>query len=166
MMLRHGIAVDRTDPRCPADPDRPLTPEGVAKTRAAARGLRAIEAHPDRIFTSPYVRARQTAEIVAEVLGAPRPVTCDALLPGADPSEMVAFLRRAADVREVLCAGPEPSLSFLLARLALGHAEGPVFAPLKKAGAALVATDLAEDCAGEMIWLLPPRLLRTLGGAS
>ncbi len=166
ILLRHGIAVDRTDPKCPPEPDRPLTAEGVSKTKAAARGLRAIDVRPDLVLASPYVRARQTAEIAAEILGVRGPGPCDALLPGAPPEAIVAFLRERSDATEVLCAGHEPNLSFVLARLALGHADGPLFAPLKKAGAALLETDLADDSPGELLWLLPPRILRDLGSAT
>ena len=144
ILLRHGIAVDRTDPDCPADPDRPLTPEGVARTKAAARGLRAIGVQPDCILTSPYARARETATIAADALGAGRPEACAALLPAAPPADMGAALRARAKCKCILCAGHEPNLSLLLARLVLGRDGAPTFGSLKKAGAALVETDL--DC--------------------
>ena len=68
-LVRHGIAVDRNDPKSPPEPERPLTAKGVQKTRAAALGLQALGAKPDVLITSPYVRAAQTAEIFAEALG-------------------------------------------------------------------------------------------------
>ncbi|MBM4283082.1 MAG: phosphohistidine phosphatase SixA, partial [Deltaproteobacteria bacterium] len=82
-LFRHGLAHDRSDPACPADPERALTDEGKKKTRRAAKGLGVVGCRPTRILTSPYVRARQTAELVAEVLGlgADRITTTEALLP-------------------------------------------------------------------------------------
>src|SRR5581483_8354066 len=68
-LMRHGIAIDREDPDCPPDPERFLTPKGIQRTRAAARGLRALRVKPAALLTSPYVRAVQTGEIVCEVLG-------------------------------------------------------------------------------------------------
>ncbi|MGB7437560.1 MAG: histidine phosphatase family protein, partial [Candidatus Acidiferrum sp.] len=62
-IVRHGVAIDREDPKCPADPDRFLTDEGIEKTRLAAEGVAEIAAVPDLILTSPYVRAVQTAEL-------------------------------------------------------------------------------------------------------
>ncbi len=68
-LMRHGIAIDREDPDCPPDPERYLTPKGIQRTRAAARGLRALRVKPTALLTSPFVRAVQTGEIVCEVLG-------------------------------------------------------------------------------------------------
>jgi phosphohistidine phosphatase len=163
VLLRHGIAVDREDPACPPDPERPLTPEGVARTKAAARGLRAIGVRPDAILTSPYVRAVQTAEIAARVLGDAEPESCDHLLPAGDPAAMAASLRARPET-EVLCAGHEPNLSLLLAHLVHGGATEDLFAGLKKAGAACVETERPGTSVGELLWLLPPSILRRLGG--
>src|SRR6202789_4392447 len=71
-LVRHGIAVDRTDPKSPAEAARPLTARGVQKTREAALGFSALGAKPEILITSPYVRAAQTAEIFAEALGFPQ----------------------------------------------------------------------------------------------
>ena len=63
-LMRHGIAIDREDPDCPSDPERYLTPKGIQRTRAAARGLRALRVKPTALLTSPFVRAVQTGEVV------------------------------------------------------------------------------------------------------
>ncbi|PYU14179.1 MAG: phosphohistidine phosphatase SixA, partial [Acidobacteria bacterium] len=67
-IVRHGIAIDREDPQCPPDPERYLTEEGVEKTKGVAKGVAALGVAADLFFTSPYVRASQTAEIFADVL--------------------------------------------------------------------------------------------------
>ena len=94
-IVRHGIAVDRTDPKSPPESERPLTAKGVQKTRAAALGLRALEAKPDVLITSPYVRAAQTAEIFAEALGiAPEKIrVSQALKPAENPADLVKELQ-------------------------------------------------------------------------
>src|ERR1700733_5168555 len=70
-LIRHGIAVDREDPNCPPDTERPLTPKGRKRSHAAALGLRALDVKPDAVLTSPWLRAAQTAEIFCKVFGYP-----------------------------------------------------------------------------------------------
>src|SRR5882757_893767 len=64
-IVRHGIAIDREDPKCPPDPERYLTEEGIEKTKQVAKGVAALGVTADLFLTSPYVRASQTAEIFA-----------------------------------------------------------------------------------------------------
>ena len=52
-LIRHGIAVDREDPHCPPDTERPLTPKGMKRSHAAALGLRALDVKPNAVLTSP-----------------------------------------------------------------------------------------------------------------
>lgn len=160
ILFRHGIAFDRDDPACPPDPDRPLVPRGERRTRAAARGLRRAGIAPAAIWTSPYLRAAQTARIAAEEVGIPAGavVTTPALLPDARPEELLQELGRAP-LEEVLCAGHAPHLDELLART-LGM-RGPSPFALKKAGAASVLWE--PGTGGDLEWLLTPRLLRRLG---
>ena len=65
-LMRHGIAVAADEPGISSDSARPLTPKGIKRIRRAARGLRRLGISFDAILTSPLVRARQTAEIVAD----------------------------------------------------------------------------------------------------
>ena len=58
-IVRHGIAIDREDPKCPPDPQRYLTEEGVEKTKQVAKGVAALGVTADLFLTSPYVRAAQ-----------------------------------------------------------------------------------------------------------
>ena len=67
-IVRHGIAIDREDPKSPAEADRYLTEEGVEKTQQVAKALSALDLHADLLVSSPYVRAMQTAEIFANAL--------------------------------------------------------------------------------------------------
>src|SRR5260370_2129429 len=61
-IVRHGIAIDRDDPKCPPDPERYLTEEGVEKTLQAAKGAAGLGVAAGLFFASPHVRAAQTAE--------------------------------------------------------------------------------------------------------
>src|SRR5260370_40834456 len=69
-IVRHGIAIDREDPKCPPDPERYLTKEGVEKTTQVAKGMAALRGTADLFLTSPYLRAAQTAELFASALEA------------------------------------------------------------------------------------------------
>jgi phosphohistidine phosphatase len=158
-IVRHGIAVDRTDPKSPAEPERPLTAEGVKKTRSAALGLRSLGAKPDVLITSPYVRAAQTAEIFAEALGFPleKIRSSEALKPAANPAD---FLKEIAHLRakETICFGHAPNLDQLISQLA--GARG-VFTELRKAGVACFERGSA-DGRWDLLWLLTPKVLRQL----
>jgi phosphohistidine phosphatase len=158
-IVRHGIAVDRNDPKSPPEAERPLTAAGVQKTRAAALGLRALDVKPDAVISSPYVRAAQTAEIFAEALGFPpeKIRVSDTLKPAASPAETLKEIARLK-AREAMCFGHAPHLDLMIAQLA--GARG-VFTELKKAGVACF-----EHATGhgrwELRWILTPKMLRKL----
>src|SRR5215472_13463876 len=87
-VVRHGIAINREDPKSPADPERFLTEEGTKKTERVARAVAKLSGSPDQLISSPYVRAMQTAELFAAALDFPKQKIrqTSALLPGAEPS--------------------------------------------------------------------------------
>ena len=67
-LLRHGIAAPLAEENDFRDEKRRLTPEGELKLRRAAQGLKLLQVSFDLIVSSPLIRAKETAEIVAEVL--------------------------------------------------------------------------------------------------
>lgn len=158
-IVRHGIAVDRADPKAPAEPERPLTAEGMKKTRSAALGLRAMGVKPDAFITSPYVRAAQTAEIFAEALGysLEKIRSSDALKPAGNPAD---FLKEVVHLRakEIMCFGHAPNLDQLISLLAGGRG---VFTELRKAGVACFERG-PSDGRWDLHWLLTPKILRRL----
>jgi phosphohistidine phosphatase len=161
-VVRHGIAVDREDPKCPPDPERYLTEEGVEKTREVAKGVAALGATPDLFLSSPYVRAVQTAEIFAAVFEYPRQKIrrSDLLLPGAEPTLFFRELTRDKQSSSVFCFGHAPHLDDLIAT-ALGSKHHVT--SLKKAGAALVELRRISPPSGQLMWLATPKLLRRAG---
>src|SRR5258706_7668086 len=88
-LVRHGVAEERGD-AWPDDAKRPLTDEGISRMRKVTRGLAELGVSLDLILTSPLVRARQTAEILAAGLHpAPAGVAGGAPAPrGADPAAL------------------------------------------------------------------------------
>jgi phosphohistidine phosphatase len=161
-IVRHGIAVDREDPKCPPDPERYLTDEGKEKSRQVAKGLAEIASVPDLILSSPYVRAAQTAEIFADALEYSKQKirTSDLLLPGAEPLQLFRELAKDKDLSTVFVFGHAPHLDDLLAT-AVGTKHH--ISSLKKAGVAFVELKRLSPPSGELVWLATPKLLRKAG---
>jgi phosphohistidine phosphatase len=159
-LMRHGIAIDREDPDCPPDPERYLTPKGIQRTRAAARGLRALRVKPAALLTSPYVRAVQSGEIVCEVLGLdPKQLrTTDALKPEAKPARLADELGRLGG--EVICFGHAPHMDEFIAHALKATAP---FTAMKKSGAACLDIDSLAPLRATLFWVLTSRVLRRLG---
>ncbi len=163
-LLRHGIAIDPTDPACPTDPERFLTEKGRGRTELAARGLRRVIELPTLILASPYVRARQTAEIALTAFGTEIPLEItDALVPMADPSKLVEVLRGRSEA-SILCVGHAPNLDLVAALLS--GSDDPVTS-LKKAGAASLEIRSGRPAAGNgvLVGVYPASVLRRLAGA-
>src|SRR5271167_4240849 len=94
LIIRHTIAAPRDAHRWRDDGSRPLTPVGMRRSRRAAAGLKMIAKAPDRLLTSPLVRARQTARILTEVAGWPPAEEVPELLPGTAALKVLALLAR------------------------------------------------------------------------
>lgn len=161
-IVRHGIAIDREDPKCPPDPERYLTEEGVEKTKQVAKGVAALGVKSDLFFTSPYVRAAQTAEIFATALDYPKQKIrrTDLLLPGAEPSLLFRELARDKQASTVFLFGHAPNLDDIIAT-ALGSKKH--FTSLKKAGVALLELKRISPPLSVLVWLANPKLLRKAG---
>ena len=158
-IVRHGIAIDREEPKCPPDPERYLTEEGVDKTKQAAAGLAAIGVTADLLFTSPYVRAAQTAQIFAAALDYPKQKIrqSDLLLPGAEPSLLFRELVKERQASSVFLFGHAPQLDDIIAT-ALGSKRH--LTALKKAGVALIELKRISPPLGVLVWLATPKILR------
>lgn len=159
--FRHGIAADKEDPAYPDDRDRPLTEEGVRKTREAANGLKRLDIAFDRILTSPWVRAAQTAEILASALKLTRIENLPELAGDRSADELIAALGDHRESR-LLLVGHEPLLSQTITRLLCPKETFSV--DLKKGGAAAIEIDsLPPKRAGTFLWLLTAKQLRFIG---
>ncbi len=157
-LLRHGIAVEPDTPGYEKDADRPLTPEGERKLGQIAEAMEALELSFDLILSSPYVRARQTAEIVATALKARKALELsDSLTPGGSAKKLVELLNRLQPSPEsVLLVGHEPHLSGLISLLVSGDTASAVV--MKKGGLCKLSTDsLKHGRCAALEWLLTPR---------
>jgi len=152
-LLRHAHAGDST--RWAGDDElRPLTEKGRRQAERLARHLAAAGYAPDVVLTSPLVRARETAEIVAEILGAPLRVE-PRLGEMVDLPALERILADAGDPPRPILVGHDPDFSELASEL--------VAAPIHLRKGTLARIDAErplEPGAGELAWLLPPDLFR------
>jgi phosphohistidine phosphatase len=158
-LVRHAIAAERGD-EWPDDTKRPLTDTGIARFKESVEGLAWLDVEIDEIFTSPLVRAKQTATLLAHGLGNKTSVkTLDALAPGHTPRQVMNDLSRAAKRHRIALVGHEPGLGELAAHL-LGCART---LPFKKGGVCYITIQgLTSRRPGELVWFLPPKVLRRL----
>jgi phosphohistidine phosphatase len=164
LVIRHAIAEDQEDFARSGrdDSERPLTDEGRDKMRRGIMGLRRIVSRIDLLASSPYTRARQTAELVAEGYGIDEIKTVDALVPDGALQDVQSWLQRKSSVKVVAVVGHEPQLGDLVTWLMSGLREGRV--EMKKGGAALLEFDgQPGPGVGVLQWLLTAGQLRDLG---
>lgn len=159
-LVRHAIAAER-GPKYPDDRLRPLTPDGTKKFKASVPGLVDLGVVIDFVLTSPLVRARETAQLLASGLK-PKPgiSEVEALSPGGRHQAIIEAIKtHSKRNRRLALVGHEPDLGELAARL-LG-ARGLV--EFKKGGVCLIEVDGATPGGpGTLRWMLPPKALRAL----
>jgi phosphohistidine phosphatase len=158
-IVRHGIAIDREDPKCPPDPERYLTEEGIDKTKQVAKAIATLGITPDLLISSPYTRAMQTAEIFANALEYSKQKIrrSDLLLPGAETSALFRELAKDKHSSSVFLFGHAPHLDELVA--AAFASKHPITS-LKKAGIAALKLKRISPPSAEFLWLVTPRLVR------
>ena len=166
VVIRHAIAEDRDAFAASGrdDSERPLTRDGRAKMRRSLAGLRDAVPQIDLLGTSPYVRARETAAIVAAGYGlADDDVRLvEALVPDAPLAQFVSWIQHRARMKAVAIVGHEPHLGQLVTWLMTGLQESRV--ELKKGGACLLEFEgQPGPGSGMMKWLMTAGQLRTRG---
>ena len=161
-LVRHGEAVDVGEKDVEQDADRMLSSEGRKKTKAVAKGLRLVGCQPERIVTSPLIRAKQTAEIMAHALASKVDVEeAQELAVGSHAAKVVTWLRGQADVPTLL-VGHMPDMGAVASVLVCGNAEASF--TFKKAAVCCVSFEGAiQEGKGRLEWLLQPGQLRKLG---
>jgi phosphohistidine phosphatase len=158
-LVRHGIAAEHVEGQ--SDDLRPLTADGVARLGAAAAGLLALKVRWDLIMSSPLLRARQTADVLARCMKTEAPViVCAALAPSGSFADVVASLANEKAHSAIALVGHEPGMGALAARL-LGTA-----APLVFKKGAVCRLDFSVSSAGgvgTLRWFATSKMLRLMG---
>jgi len=158
--VRHAVAEER-GPEWPDDSQRPLTADGVKRWRREAAGLAVLDARPDLILTSPFTRARQTADVLAAAFAKkPKVVELAALQPGVKPRDVGRALEPDARAGSLALVGHEPGLGELAAWL-VGFKTPPEF---KKGGVSRIDVAILPPPAGSgrLYSWLTPKILRAL----
>jgi len=152
--LRHGLA-DRAAYSGSDDRLRPLTPAGIERLEAEGKTMARLGMGCDLIVTSPLTRCRQTADIAAAALGLEDQVHEDArLAPGFSLADLAGILQDHGDREVVMLVGHEPDFSCLVSALTGGS--DIVF---KKGGLARIDLVPGPPLAGDLVWLIPPKIL-------
>lgn len=158
--LRHGIAEPAHGSL--KDHDRALTEEGRSQMSQIAQALQQLSINPDLILTSPLVRARETAEIVATTLGV-QLETVNELQPGCILDDLQRLLRRYPQ-ETVMLVGHEPDFSALAARLINADERGIL---LKKGGLIRIDIDGRPQAGrGRLVMSLTPKTMVLLANST
>jgi phosphohistidine phosphatase len=151
--LRHGTAA----PRAGWEGDdalRPLTEQGQKEAARMAGLLARSAAAIDVIVTSPYLRAGETAEIVAQHLDLQdKVVEDDILVPGFDAARLGKLMKDFPEADALLLVGHEPDFTITIGELTGGRVV------LKKGGMAYVETGAGSPKKAVLVWLVQPSVL-------
>jgi phosphohistidine phosphatase len=152
--LRHGPAGDRETWQGP-DAERPLTPDGRKRIAREARTIADLKLGVERVITSPLVRARQTAEIVAGELDLKGALVEDPRIDlGFSIERLASVLRDYQDAQAIMLVGHDPSMTGVIGELIGGAA-----IDFKKGGLACVEIAGTTPPHGRLVWLASPKLL-------
>lgn len=157
--LRHGDAKVGNMP----DVERELTAEGIASAEIAGDALRKMEIPLSRIFSSPLVRAQQTARIVGGKASLFPILTSEFLAPGSDPQDLFKQLRNEAPDSHILLVGHEPFVSSAVSLLTTSS--GSIRIDIRKASlTAIDASPALERGSCSLLWSLTPDHMRLMLG--
>jgi phosphohistidine phosphatase len=158
-IVRHAIAVERGTSGYEDDSQRPLTDAGAKKMKKIAMGIHQLGIELDVILTSPYVRARDTAKILAERFDmTDRIYFSDNLIPSGNFESLVFEIHEKYDLANIALVGHVPMLSSLISWLTTGDTDARI--TFKKGGVAYLASDsLYQDGRATLEWLLPPSIM-------
>ena len=157
-IVRHAWAGDRDDSRWRDDGMRPLTAEGKERFARVVKKLVGAGVTPTVIATSPLVRCRETAELLAAALDGPKIVELDELRPGSNLEGLLRWtVRQAAKHPQIAWVGHAPDVSRLVAAL-IG--DGGSLIHFAKGAVAAIRFDGEPTLAvGELQWLASAKML-------
>jgi Phosphohistidine phosphatase SixA len=156
VLFRHGIAEARTGEE--PDEDRALSDKGYKRMKKISRGLESVFPKIDALYSSPLLRAVQTAMWLRKRYGKKLDVQIlEALAPDADPQAAIESLRGAG--RRAVLVGHEPHLSALMKAMVGMPSQTPI--ELEKGGCYGIRLTPGEKATLE--WILPAKVLEKLG---
>lgn len=163
-IIRHAIAVDEATSDYESDSERPLTDKGRRKMRQIAKALRHLGVEFDLILSSPYIRACETAEILADVFKMKSKIAfSEHLIPLGNPELVIGEINEKHTVDSLAIVGHEPHLSTLVGLLIADSSK--IEMTLKKGGVCYLSADNLhyQDHRATLEWLLTPGILVEIG---
>lgn len=157
-LVRHGIAVEAGTAGYEDDSLRPLTKKGRDKMQKIANALKELNVEPELIVSSPYIRASQTASILAKAFKYKEELTySDSLMPMGEPNDMIGEINEKYSVDELMLVGHEPNLSNLVSVLLDGKPDLSI--RLKKGSVCCLSVDdLRSERKANLEWLITPKI--------
>jgi phosphohistidine phosphatase len=156
LLARHADAGVPDPARWPGDADRPLTDLGRATQRAAAQRLVDGGMAPSAIVSSPLLRARQTAEIIAEVCSVTAPIAlADALAATPNVSAIAKAVAPFADSEVVALTGHSPWMDEFASLLLVGSTDG-LRTEFSKSAVMAIRIDAISPGTGQLVAFLQP----------
>jgi phosphohistidine phosphatase len=147
--FRHALAQDH-DLGIP-DAQRALVSRGIQRTEITAKALKALGVKPDLLYSSPLVRARQTADILSSAFGVPVQER-EEIAPGFNAAAVETLITGVDRQAAIMFVGHEPDLSMTIQAISGGHVD------MKKGGVALIEVTRMQPVRGMLQWLIPPKI--------
>jgi phosphohistidine phosphatase len=153
-IIRHADALALGERGVTADEDRPLSERGEAQSRTVGAALLRHGITLDKVITSPYLRARQTAEEMLRSWPPPLPEVhvCADLVPDGKPKKLARFLRGLGS-SNVALVGHQPHLGIWTAWI-IGGKNANI--DLAKAGIVHITCDKPKKSLGILHWMVDP----------
>jgi phosphohistidine phosphatase len=162
-LLRHGLAVERGTPGFENDSTRPLTSKGKKQLKKVCGTMEKMDLKFDFILSSPFLRAKETAQIVAAELKMKKHLKfSDALTPESDAKNFIVQLQKLKPLPEkILLVGHEPFLSELISLLVTGDLQLQL--DFKKGGLGKLELEkLSIGKCATLAWLLTPKQMKLM----
>lgn len=165
-IMRHGDAIEHEAPGVASDEMRELTGKGRDESALMARMLVRLGITPDLVLTSPLIRARQTAEIVADITSTKTGASVsDELAPGGSLTGILNDILSHGRPRQSVLVGHMPGVGQLVGLFAWQDA----WLVKRFRTAEICRVDLPDDGpvpgSGDLRWTIPPRVAQRLIGS-
>jgi phosphohistidine phosphatase len=165
LVLRH--AKSDWDDASIKDFDRPLAPRGLRDAPLMGRMAKILDVVPDRIISSPAMRAKQTAEIFAESSGFNGEITYEKKLYGGSPEIYRSIISSNNDAGLLLLIGHNPVIEEFLGLITTGHNSSPIVMPTAGLACLNISNPVIREIypgSGQLSWFMNPRMLNKIAG--
>lgn len=153
-LVRHTEAIDYETESVRNDENRYITPKGRKISMTVFKALKEELAELDKVFTSPLIRAVQTAEILAVVLKYKNDIeVANELIVPTPATKVLQLLKRNSIFKSIALVGHEPMMSSLVQSLS---DRNNYDVPFKKSGVCYIDFDVEKET-GKFIWYYNPR---------